>query len=111
MSVERLDVHRPVPSGAHDLRQTLGVILVGLVHLHLERGARVPGVETGDIEAARAQFMHEPWRHRPGLDPKLGILSRMPPYDARNLLRIGRTLAAPKPRPGLVNNTDPSQLL
>jgi hypothetical protein len=71
----------------------------------------VPGVEAGNVEVSRTQFMHEPRRHGPGLDAKLGILSRMPPYDARNLLRVGRTLAAPKPRAGLVNNTDRSQLL
>src|SRR4051794_40693844 len=76
-----------------------------------ERSTRVPGVETGDVETARAQFMHEPRRHRPGLDPKLGILSRMPPDNPRYPLRVSRTLATPKPGAGVVNNTDRSQLL
>jgi hypothetical protein len=54
--------------GAHDLSQPLRVVPAGLVHLHIERSTRVPGVETGDVEALSAQFMHEPSRHRPGLD-------------------------------------------
>jgi len=78
VDVERFHVHRPIRSGAHDLRQTLGVVLVGLVHLHPERGARVPGVEANNVEPPAAQLMHKPRLHRPGLDADPGVISRMP---------------------------------
>ncbi|CAN1724215.1 protein of unknown function [Hyphomicrobium sp. 1Nfss2.1] len=32
---QELDVHRPIPTRAHDLRQALGVVLIVLVQLHL----------------------------------------------------------------------------
>ena len=54
MSVERLHVHRSIPPRAHDLRQSFRVILIGLVHLHLERGAGMPCVKADDIEASAA---------------------------------------------------------
>jgi hypothetical protein len=60
---------RPVPPGANDLSQSLRVVLVRLVDLHLEGGARMPGIETNDFEPEIAKFMHEPWCHRSGLDP------------------------------------------
>jgi hypothetical protein len=84
---------------------------VGLVHLHLERGTRVPGIEAGDIEPSRAEFMHEPRRHRPRLDPDPRIASRVPTDHPRNLLRVGRALATPEPTSGVVDNADRSQLL
>jgi hypothetical protein len=46
-----------------DLRQALSVVLVGLVHLHLEREAGLPCVEAGDVETACAQFMHKLGHH------------------------------------------------
>jgi len=39
MGVERLHVLRSIPSCAHNLRESLRIVLIGLVHLHLERGA------------------------------------------------------------------------
>jgi len=111
MGVERLHVHGPIPARAHDLRQPLRVVLVGLVELHLERGACVPGVQAGDVEPSAAQFMHEPRRHRTGFQPDMRVVSRMPPHHPLDLLRVRGALATPHPAAGLVNHTDRRKLL
>jgi hypothetical protein len=72
-------MNRPVPPGANNLSQSLRVVVIGLVDLHLESGARMPGVETNDFEPEIAKLVHEPWRHRSGLDLNAGVISRMPP--------------------------------
>ena len=38
----------------------------------------MPGIETNDFEPEIAEFMHQPWRHRSGLDPYTGVIPRMP---------------------------------
>jgi hypothetical protein len=52
----KLDVNRSIPAGANDLGQSLGVILIILVDLHLERGARMPRIEANHFEAEIAQL-------------------------------------------------------
>ncbi len=71
----------------------------------------MPGVETDDIEPALTQCVHEPWRHRAGLQPHTSVFSRMSLDHPLELLRIGRALASPEPSTGLVNNADRGQLL
>jgi hypothetical protein len=46
---------RPIPSRAHDLRQSLGIIVIGLVDLHLER-LRIPTKSAGYPEVASAIY-------------------------------------------------------
>jgi hypothetical protein len=53
------------------LRQPLGIVLVGLVHLHLKRGTGMSSIETDHVEPAPAQFMHKPWRRRAIFNPLL----------------------------------------
>ena len=62
MRIEGLHVDRPIPSRTHDLRQPLGVVLVGLVEPHLQRGLHAPGVQALDVKASAAQAMHQPGR-------------------------------------------------
>ena len=38
----------------------------------------MPGIETNDFEPEFAEFKHEPWPHRSGLDPYAGVIPRMP---------------------------------
>ena len=76
---------RPIPSRAPDLRQARCVVLVGFVHLHLERGTRMPGVKADDVEPSASHLMHEPQRHGAGLDANAGVLSRMPPHHPLDL--------------------------
>jgi hypothetical protein len=57
MAVERLDVNRPEPAGSDDLSQSLRVVLIRLIDLHLEGGAGVPSVETNDFKSESAEFM------------------------------------------------------
>jgi hypothetical protein len=78
VTVERLDMNRTVPPSANDLGQFLRVVLIGFIDLHLKGSACVPGVETNDFEPEIAEFMHEPWCHRSGLDPYASVISRMP---------------------------------
>jgi hypothetical protein len=54
---------------ANDLGQPLGVILIVLVDLYLERGARMPRNEANDLEAEIARFTHDPLHHGVGFDP------------------------------------------
>jgi hypothetical protein len=70
VAVERLDVNGSVPSRANDLSQSLRVVLIRLIDLHLKGSACMPGVETNDFEPEIAVFMHQPWRHRSGLWPR-----------------------------------------
>jgi len=46
MHIQRLDVHRLVPSGPDDLRQTFRVVLIGLVEPHLQRRFDPPSIQT-----------------------------------------------------------------
>jgi hypothetical protein len=85
MAVERLDVNGPVPASANDLSQSLRVILIRLVDLHLKGGSCMPGIETNDFEPEIAEFMHQPWRHRSGLNPYADIISRMPQHHIADL--------------------------
>src|SRR5277367_178159 len=55
--------------------------------------------------------MHQPWRHRTGLDTDAGILSAMPPHRTLDLFRIGGALAAPQSATGVVHDTDRRQFL
>ena len=77
VAFERFDVNGPIPASANDLSQSLRVVLIRLVDLHLEGGTRMPGIETNDFEPEIAEFMHQPWRHRSGLDPYAGVIPRM----------------------------------
>ena len=95
VAFERLDMDRPVPAGANDLSQSFRIVLIRLVDLHLEGGACVPSIETNDFESTIAEFMHEPWRHRAGLDPYAGIISRMPAHQNADLFWICGALAPP----------------
>ena len=73
VAFERFNVNGPIPASANDLSQSLRVVLIRLVDLHLEGGACVPGIETNDFEPEIAEFMHQPWRHRSGLDPYVDV--------------------------------------
>jgi hypothetical protein len=77
VAFERFDVNGPVPAGANDLSQSLRVVLVRLIDLHLEGGSRMPGVETNNVKAEIAEFMYEPRRHRSSFDPYASVISRI----------------------------------
>src|SRR6516165_8749004 len=111
MGIERLHMHRPIPSRAHDLRQSLSIVLIGLVDLHFEHSPRMPRVKACDRETTAAQLMHQPWRHRTGLDTDAGILAAMPPDRTLDLIRIRGALAAPQSATRIVHDTDRRQFL
>src|SRR5580692_2469694 len=111
MGAERLDMHRPIPSRAHDLRQSLRIVRIGLVDLHFERRPRMPGVKACDFEPPAAQFVHQPWRHGTGLDADTRILFGMPTYHPLDLFGVRCALTTPKPATGAVNDADRRQLL
>src|SRR6476620_2795976 len=111
MRIEGLHVDRPIPSRAHDLGQPFGVVLVGLVELHLQSGLHFPGVQTLDIETSAAQTVNEPGCHRTGLDAHFGVDTSMLRNASRNCSRIGGADAAPKPPALLVDNADRGRLL
>jgi hypothetical protein len=57
VAVQRLDVNGPIPTSANDLSQSLRVVLVRLVDLHLASGARMPGVKTNPEREGQARAM------------------------------------------------------
>ena len=75
VAVQRLDVNGLIPTGANDLSQSLGVVLVRHVDLHFAGGARMPGIKTNDCEPELAELVHEPWSCRSGLDPNVDVIS------------------------------------
>ena len=95
MAFERFDVNGPIPPGANDLSQSFRIVLIRLVDLHLEGGACVPSIETNDFEPEIAEFMHQPWRHRSGLDPYAGVIPRMPADQNADLPPSGAREAVP----------------
>jgi hypothetical protein len=95
VAFERLDVNGPVPSRANDLSQSLRIVLIRLIDLHLKGSACMPGVETNDFEPEIAEFMHQPWGHRSGLDPYAGVAPRMPADQSIDLFWIWEALAPP----------------
>src|SRR5215472_3028287 len=111
MGIKRLYMHRPIPSRAHDLRQSLSIVLIGLIDLHFERSPRMPRVKACDGETTTAQLMHQPWRQRTGLDTDAGILAAMPPDDTLDLFRFRGALATPQSATGIVHDTDRRQFL
>jgi hypothetical protein len=111
VAFERLDMNRPVPPGANDLSQSLRVILIRLVDLHLEGGACVPGIETNDFEPEIAEFMHQPWRRRSGLDPYTGVIPRMPADQYGDLFWNRGALTPPMSAAGVVNDANNGHLL
>jgi hypothetical protein len=64
----------------------------------------MPCAKACDGETTAAQLMHQPWRHRTGLDTDAGILAAMPPDGTVDLLRIREALAAPQSATGIVHD-------
>jgi hypothetical protein len=104
-------VHRPIPPGAHDLGHSFRIVLVRFVDPHHERGTGVSRVEADDVEGSPAQLMDEPRRHGARLDSDAGTISRMPPHDLLDLLRVRMTLATPQLATRIIHNTDRRQFL
>src|SRR6266851_984986 len=112
MRIERLYVDWPIPSRAHDLRQSLGVVLVGFVEPHLQRGLHTPGVQTLDIKASAAQAVHEPGRHRAGLDTDFDVNNTgMPQHACRDRSGVSDACTSPEPPALLVHNANRRRLL
>jgi hypothetical protein len=98
MAIERLDVSRAIPTRTNDLSQSLGVILIILVDLHLEGGARMPCVEANHVEPEIAKFMHNPRRHGAGFNPNPRIIARISTHRGPDILReVGRSAAPGAP--------------
>ncbi|MGH6848076.1 MAG: hypothetical protein ACREC0_11760 [Methylocella sp.] len=55
------------------MSQSLCVVLIRRVDLHLEGGTRIPGIEINGFEPEIAESMQQPWRRRSGLDPYAGV--------------------------------------
>src|ERR1700730_13269682 len=108
VAVERLDINRPVPA---DLSQSFRVVLIRLIDLHLEGGTCVPGIETNDFEPEIAEFVHEPWRHRSGLDPYAGVIPCVPTHETADLFRNRRALAPPYSAANIVDDANSRHLL
>src|SRR5271155_2087260 len=61
------DPDLPVPAGAHDLRQTEGIVPIGFVDLHAERCFCMPGIDADYRQPHFLECVPVPGRQRPGL--------------------------------------------
>ncbi len=111
MRIQRLHVNRTIPASSYDLGKPLGIILIGLVDLHLERGARMSCIETNNIETAPSKFMHQPRRHGTGLDANMRIITRMAADRRFNSIGFGGANATPEAVAIYINNTNCRRLL
>ena len=68
-------------------------------------------VEANDFKPQIAEFMHEPWRHRSGLDPQTCIISRMPADQNPDLFWNGGALAPPQSAASIVDDANRRRLL
>ena len=58
-------------------------------------GTRMLGIETNDFKPKIAEFMHQPRRHRSGLDSYANVISRMPTHQKVDLCRNRGALTQP----------------
>ena len=72
-------MNRPVPSRSNDLRQSLSVVLISLIDLHLKGGACMSCIETNDFAFQITEFMHEPRRIE-----RIATEYRLPKEEARS---------------------------
>ena len=72
-----LDPHFAIPARPHQLRQTLGIIAIGLVDPHVQRGLGLAGVETNHRQPSVGQRLPQPSPQRPGLQSDPHILGSM----------------------------------
>jgi hypothetical protein len=70
------------------LRQSLRVILIGFVDLHLERSPRMPGIEARDVQTSAAQFVYQPWSHWTSFNADTGVLFGVPTHRPLDLFRV-----------------------
>ena len=59
---QRLDVHRPEQIESHHLSDPACIVAVGLVHLCLEKGLRMPGLDADCRQASLDQAAEQPLR-------------------------------------------------
>src|SRR3954447_4387877 len=111
MAVHALDYHLAVPACAYDLRQTAGIVAVGLVQLQGERRLGVPSVEADHGQAQLPQLVPVPSRQGTALQTDAHRLRR-PRADSRgDRLRGGGALAFPDHLTAAVDDADRGLLL
>src|SRR5215831_15265570 len=106
LAVEALHRHLAVPADAHDLRQTEGVVGVGLVDLQRQRRLGVARIHADHGEASLFQPVEQPVRQLPAFeaDPnRMGRVLRHGRYDG---FRRRIDLAAPHDLVGIVDDAD-----
>jgi hypothetical protein len=94
-AVEAFNADRPVEPNLGQMRQTIGIVRIGLVGCHVERGLGMARVDADRRQSLRAQYMIEPYRQRPCLEHYPLDGRRVFADQCRQCLRIGCTLAAP----------------
>ncbi len=96
-AVEALHSHDTVEPDLGQMRQTVGVVRIGLVGRHVERCLGVPRIDADRWQPFRAERMVEPNRQRPGLEHHPLDRRRVLADQLRQELGIRRALAAPHP--------------
>lgn len=91
-TIDRLRLHmrRPVPAGAHQMRQAQGVGRVGLVALGRQRRPHVTRLPTDRRHAQIFQRRLQPRRQRPGLMPRTPQTGPVRRQGLGDPLRLGR---------------------
>jgi hypothetical protein len=83
VALQAFDLDLPIPACAHDLGQTVRVVLVALVQTHRQGCLRMPRVNADDRNAKVAQPVPVPCRGGAGLEADAHSFRRVPPDRAR----------------------------
>ena len=106
LAVKALHRHLPVPADTHDLRQTEGVVGVGLVDLKRQRRLGVARIDADHGEASLFQLVEQPARQLPAFEPDPNRMGRVLLHGGCDGFRRRINLAAPHDLVGIVDDAD-----
>lgn len=96
-AVVALHPHLAIEACLRQMRETVGIIGIGLVRCHVECCLCMPCVDADRGQSFGAQGMEEPHRQRAGLEHDTLSLRRMSPQYRRNRTGVRGAFAAPDP--------------
>ena len=67
-AVEPFDPHFAIEAHLREVRQSIGIVCIGLVRRHIQRSFRVPSIDADRRQTFSLEGMEEPHRQRSGLE-------------------------------------------
>src|SRR5262249_24527824 len=91
------DPDLPVPAGTHQMCQSLGVVGIGLVHLHIERLLAVTRIETDHRQAFSSERSPKPSGQWSRLETDAHRSRSIPTHCCNDRSSVSRASATPNP--------------